>query len=95
MNGDNFFDKIKSSVYTEKSNREVQNGKYQFRVDNSCNKSEIASIIKRAFNVDVTKVNIINSKPKTKTFKGIEGKKSLYKKAVVTLKEGQSLNLFS
>lgn len=95
MSNENIYDKIKSSVYTEKSNKELQSGKYSFRFDNSCNKKEIASIVKKSFGVDVIKVNVVNSKPKTKVFKGIEGKRSLYKKAIVTLKEGQSINLFS
>lgn len=89
------FDKIKSLVYTEKSNSQLANGKYHFNVCSSCDKSEIASIVKRAFGVDVEGVNIINTPGKTKRFKGTEGNKSGYKKAIVTLKEGQSINFSS
>jgi large subunit ribosomal protein L23 len=89
------YDKIKGLVYTEKSNQQLANGKYHFNVDASCDKSEIASLIKKVFSVEVTKVNIINTKSKTKRFKGIEGTRGSYKKAIITLTEGQSINFGS
>jgi large subunit ribosomal protein L23 len=89
------YDKIKGLVYTEKSNKQLVDGKYHFQVDSSCSKDEIASLIKKVFNVEVTKVNVINTKSKTKRFKGVEGKRSSYKKAIITLKEGQSINFGS
>lgn len=89
------FDKIKSLVYTEKSNKQLVDNKYYFHVDDSCNKNEVASLVKKIFQVEVTKVNIINTKAKAKRFKGIEGKSKAYKKAVVTLKEGQTINFGS
>jgi large subunit ribosomal protein L23 len=89
------FDKIKSLIYTEKSNKQIAEGKYQFEVSSSCKKDEIASLVKKSFGVDVEKVNVINVKPKTKRFKGIEGKTGSFKKAVVTLKKGQTINFGS
>jgi large subunit ribosomal protein L23 len=89
------FDKIKSLVYTEKSNKQLVDNKYHFQVDDSCTKSEVASLVKKVFGVEVTKVNIINTNSKTKRFKGIEGKSKAYKKAIVTLKEGQTINFGS
>ena len=89
------YDKIKSLVYTEKSNKQLADGKYHFRVDSICTKDEIASLVKKAFGVEVSKVNIINTTSKTKIFKGVEGKKSSFKKAIVTLKKGQSINFSS
>lgn len=86
------YDKIKSLVYTEKSNKQLADGKYHFQVASDCDKSEIASLVKKTFNVEVEKVNIINTKSKTKRFRGVEGKTSSYKKAIVTLKEGHSIN---
>lgn len=86
------YDKIKGLVYTEKSNKQLPDNKYHFEVDSSCHKGEIASLVKKIFNVEVDKINIINTKPKTKRFKGVEGKRKSYKKAIVTLKEGQSIN---
>jgi large subunit ribosomal protein L23 len=89
------YDKIKSLVYTEKSNKQLAEGKYHFQVCSSCNKSEIASLIKKAFGVEVEGVNIINTAGKTKRFKGTQGTRGAYKKAIVTLKEGQSINFSS
>lgn len=89
------YDKIKALVYTEKSNKQLAEGKYHFQVCPSCNKSEIASLIKRSFGVEVEGVNIVNTPGKTKRFKGTEGTKGAYKKAIVTLKAGQSINFSS
>lgn len=86
------YDKIKGLVYTEKSNKQLSDNKYHFEIDSSSHKGEIASLVKKIFNVEVDKVNIINTKPKKKRFKGVEGKRKSYKKAIVTLKEGQSIN---
>ncbi len=89
------YDKIKGLIYTEKSNKQLADGKYHFRVEANCNKDEIASLVKKAFGVEVTKVNIVNTKSKVKRFKGVEGTRGAYKKAIVTLKEGQSINFGS
>ena len=86
------YDKIKKLIYTEKSNKLVANDKYTFEIDYNCTKKEIASLIKKIFNVDVKKVNIINSSGKTKRFKGIVGSKSDIKKAIITLQTGQKIN---
>ena len=89
------YDKIKGLVYTEKSNRQLVENKYHFEVDTSCNKREVASLVKKVFGAEVEKVNIVNTHAKTKRFKGVEGKRKSYKKAIVTLKEGQSINFGS
>lgn len=86
------YDKIKGLVYTEKSNKQLADGKYHFQFDTSCSKPEIASLIKKTFAVEVKKINIINTKSKLKRFKGILGKTNSYKKVIITLKEGQSIN---
>lgn len=89
------YDKIKGLVYTEKSNKQSAENKYSFEVDSSCNKKEVASLIKKIFGANVEKINIINTKSKTRRFRGVEGNKKSYKKAIVTLKEGQSINFGS
>jgi len=86
------YDKIKGLVYTEKSNKYVSDNKYSFRVDSSCTKNDVKSIIKSMFKVDTIKINIINVSGKTKRFKGMIGKRNSYKKAIVTVKSGQSIN---
>lgn len=86
------YGKIKSLVYTEKSNAQLVNGKYHFIVNSSCSRSEVASLIKKTFGVEVEKVNIIKTPIKTRKFKGVEGITHSTKKAIVTLKKGQSIN---
>lgn len=86
------YDKIQNLVYTEKSNKQLVDGKYHFLVCSTCNKDEIASLIKKTFGVEVEKVNIVNTPVKTKRFKGVEGTIGSRKKAIVTLKKGQSIN---
>ncbi len=86
------YDKIKGLIYTEKSNKQLaENNKYCFEVDTSCNKKEVASLIKKFFGVEVVKVNIANVRSETTRFKGVEGKTKARKKAIITLKEGQSI----
>ncbi|HLD76732.1 MAG TPA: 50S ribosomal protein L23 [Rickettsiales bacterium] len=87
------YDKIKGLIYTEKSNKQLaDSNKYCFEVDTSCDKKEIASLVKKLFKVEVLKVNILNIRAKSKRFKGVEGKTNSRKKAIVTLKEGQTIN---
>jgi len=86
------YDKIKGLVYTEKSNKYLADNKYFFKVDKSCTKADIKSLVKSIFKVDVIKVNVSNVLGKVKKFKGRLGKRNSYKKAVVTIKEGQSIN---
>ena len=86
------YDKIKGLVYSEKSNSQLSDGKYHFDVDYSCSKKEIASLIKKVFSVDVEKVNILNIRSEVTKFKGIVGKTKSRKKAIVTIKKGQSIN---
>ena len=88
----NNIDKIQSLIYTEKSNRSLSLGKYIFRVSKDSNKKEISSIISKLYNVKVESVNIINQKPKSKRFRGFNGTKSGYKKAVITIEKGKSIN---
>lgn len=86
-------------LITEKMNDLSESqGHYGFVVDVNANKIEIAKAIKVKFDVDVVSVNTIKMKGKTKsqfTKKGrFEGKTPTFKKAIVTLKEGQSIDLF-
>jgi len=89
------YDKIKGLVYTEKSNKVSAEGKYTFEVDKNCTKSEIKSLIKKIYNVEVVKVNIINTKQKFKRFKGVLGTRGSIKKATITLKDNQTINFGS
>lgn len=83
---------LKSIIYTEKSSKGLVDRKYYFKIDSRFNKSDVKSFVTNMFGVDVLKVNVSNFEGKTKRFKGVAGKRKSYKKAVVTLKEGQSIN---
>lgn len=87
------YDKLKSLIYTEKSNKDLVLNKYSFEVDYACSKTEIKGLIEGIFSVKVKKLNIINVSGKVKRFKGRVGKRSCYKKALVTLEVGSSINI--
>lgn len=82
---------IKRMLNTEKSVGLNVRGKYVFMVKLSANKSEIKKAIKELYKVDVLDVNTLRTMSKTKRFKNTKSQKSDYKKAIVTLKEGQKI----
>ena len=82
---------IKKRSISEKSFSHQEEGKYAFVVDKRATKPEIKKAVESLLDVDVESVNTINVKGKRKVFKGIEGRKTSFKKAIVTLKEGESL----
>lgn len=86
------YDIILSPVVTEKTNNQLGNNKYSFNVLNSASKEDIKKSIETIFDVNVEKINIVNTEGKVKRFKGTVGKRSSTKKAVVTLKKGQEIN---
>ncbi len=87
------YDKILFPVVTEKStNLSVQN-KIVFKVPNKSNKKNLKKNIEKIFKVNVVKVNIINKQIRTKFTRGKKVKVPGYKKAIITLKKGQSIDL--
>ena len=84
---------IKSPIMTEKSTTLNQFNKYSFFVSKNSNSLEIKQAIESIFKVKVIKVNIINQKSKLKIKQGKKSVKSGYKKAIITLKKGQSIDL--
>ena len=89
----NFMDSIKSPIITEKATILSEQNKTVFKVHNNANKKNIKKNIEKLFKVNVVKVNIINSKSKQKIKQGKKSIKSGYKKAIITLKKGQSIDL--
>tara|TARA_A100001011_G_scaffold338679_1_gene369643 strand:+ start:448 stop:741 length:294 start_codon:yes stop_codon:yes gene_type:complete len=87
------YDKIISPVVTEKSTNLSDQNKIVFKVPNSSNKSSIKKSIEKIFKVNVTKVNIINKQTRNKITRGRKVKVVGYKKAIITLKKGQSIDL--
>ena len=89
----NIYDKILSPVVTEKSTNMSEFNKVTFKVPLSSNKKSLKKSIEKLFKVNVTKVNIVNKKTRIKVSRGKKIKKKGYKKAIVTLKKGQNIDL--
>ena len=87
------YDKILSPFVTEKSTSLSDQNKIVFKVSNKANKINLKKNIEKIFKVNVTKINIINKQPRKKIVKGKKVKVSGYKKAIITLKKGQSIDL--
>ncbi|MCX7832108.1 MAG: 50S ribosomal protein L23 [Actinobacteria bacterium] len=89
-------DIIIAPIITEKSYRLAnEENKYSFRVHPDANKIEIKNAVEKLFNVKVLSVNTINVKPKKKRLGKFEGRTNRWKKAVVTLKEGDRIEFFA
>ena len=91
----NHIDSIRSPIITEKATILSEQNKSVFKVHRKANKKVIKKNIEKLFKVNVIKVNIINSKTKLKIKQGKRSYKTGYKKAIVTLKKGQSIDLTS
>lgn len=89
------FELLRSPVVTEKSSLGAEFGQVTFKVPLSASKPEIKLAVERLFEVQVRAVNTLRVKGKTKQFRGRPGRRSDYKKAIVTLAEGQSIDLVS
>ena len=87
------YDKILSPIVTEKSTSLSEQNKIVFKVPSKSNKSILKKNIEKLFKVNVVKVNIINKQSRTKITRGKKVKIKGYKKAIVTLKKGQSIDL--
>ncbi len=89
----NLFDKVLFPIVTEKSTNLSSQNKVTFKVPNKANKKNLKKNIEKIFKVNVTKINIINKQARTKLTRGRKIKVSGYKKAIITLKKGQSIDL--
>jgi len=89
----NLLDTIVSPTITEKATSLSEFNKMVFRVHKGASKNSIKKSIEKIFKVNVIKINTINLKGKTKLVKGKKSSRPGYKKAIVTLKKGQSIDL--
>tara|TARA_Y100000591_G_C21776337_1_gene668524 strand:- start:462 stop:755 length:294 start_codon:yes stop_codon:yes gene_type:complete len=89
------YDKILSPLVTEKSTNLSEQNKVVFKVPATANKKNLKNNIEKIFKVNVTKINIINKQNRTKLTRGRKIKVSGFKKAIITLKKGQSIDLTS
>ena len=84
---------IKKPVITEKSTANAQFNKYVFEVRNDANKINIKKTIEEIYKVKVQKLNSLSIKSKPKVFKGQRGSRSEFKRIIVTLKEGNTIDM--
>ena len=84
---------IKKPVITEKSTTNAQFNKYIFEVSHDANKTNIKETIEETYKVKVQKLNSLNVKSKPKVFKGQRGSRSEIKRIIVTLKEGNTIDM--
>jgi large subunit ribosomal protein L23 len=87
------YDKILSPMVTEKSTNLSEHNKIVFKVPSKANKVNLKKNIEKIFKVNVTKINIINKKNRIKVTRGKKIKVQGYKKAIITLKKGQNIDL--
>ena len=87
------YDVIRTPVITEKSTMVSENNQVVFNVARDASKTEIKAAVEALFGVKVKAVNTLLRKGKTKRFKGVSGRQQDVKKAVVTLVEGQTLDV--
>ncbi len=90
----NHYDVIKSPVITEKSSiLQAGSNKYVFEVDKSANKKQIKDAVEAIYNVKVVDVRTMNVRGKLKRVRYNYGRTSSWKKAIVTLKQGDTIDL--
>ena len=87
------YDKIIAPHITEKATNISEQNKIVFKVHYKANKINLKKNIEKIFKVNVTKINIINKKSKIKVTRGRKVKVAGFKKAIITLKKGQNIDL--
>jgi len=87
------YDVIKSPVITERATLGSENNQVTFKVSIDATKPEIKAAVEALFDVKVKKVNTLRQEGKVKRFRGVTGKRAEYKKAMVTLAEGSSIDV--
>jgi large subunit ribosomal protein L23 len=93
MNREQMYDLILGPVITEKSTQASEHSQVTFRVRKEATKPQIKAAVEGLFGVKVKAVNTLNQKGKVKRFRGRLGQRSDVKKAMVTLEEGQSIDV--
>ena len=88
-----YYDTIVAPVITEKATIASENNQFVFRVARTATKPQIKAAIEKLFDVKVTAVNTLMRKGKTKRFRGIRGRQQDMKKAVVTLADGDRIDV--
>tara|TARA_X000001036_G_C20502131_1_gene734335 strand:- start:47 stop:340 length:294 start_codon:yes stop_codon:yes gene_type:complete len=87
------YDKILAPMVTEKTTNLSEQNKVVFRVPREANKTNLKKNIEKIFKVNIIKINIVNKQNRTKLTRGRKVRVQGYKKAIITLKKGQSIDL--
>ncbi len=95
MRQEELYDVIRAPIVTEKSTMVSESNQVMFKVAMTATKPDIKEAIERLFNVKVLAVNTLIRKGKNKRFRGVKGRQSDFKKAIVTLVEGQTIDITS
>lgn len=90
----NLYEVLRRPVITEKNTGLMDQNKYVFEARRDANKSQIKAAVEKAFGVTVTSVNVITVPAKPRGFGRMKGQRSAWKKAVVTLKPGDKIEIF-
>ena len=93
MKNENIFTTVLGPVITEKATIGSEHGQVTFRVAMNATKPLIKKAVEELFSVKVKSVNTLRVKGKTKVFRGFKGRRSDWKKAIVTLEEGESIDV--
>ena len=93
MKQQQLYDVIRSPVVTEKSTIASEHNQVMFNVAKHASKPQIKEAVEKLFSVKVTAVNTLVRKGKIKRFRGVKGRQSDIKKAIVTLAEGDSIDV--
>jgi large subunit ribosomal protein L23 len=93
MREEELYDVIRAPLVTEKSTMVSENNQVMFKVAMSATKPDIKEAVERLFNVKVLAVNTLIRKGKIRKFRGVKGQQSDFKKAIVTLEEGQTIDI--
>ena len=93
MNAERVFIVLVAPHFSEKSSNGGETNQFTFKVAPDATKPEIKEAVEELFKVDVESVQTLNVKGKTKRFRGVPGRRSDFKKAIVTLAEGQSVDI--
>ncbi len=95
MRQEELYEVIRAPLVTEKSTLVSESNQVMFKVAMTATKPDIKEAVERLFNVKVLAVNTLIRKGKIKRFRGVKGQQSDYKKAIVTLEEGQTIDITS
>jgi large subunit ribosomal protein L23 len=93
LSRERMYEIVRRPVITEKATMASEHNQVTFRVPLDANKFEVKAAVEGLFNVSVTAVNTIRVAGKLKRFRGRLGRRSDYKKAIVTLREGQRIDI--